>query len=199
MMEWVSAIRKYWWIIVLVFLGFLVVDEKNSHDVELVATESLTVDEGSEEPKTEEKKEVVFVDVKGAVKRPGVYQLTLSDRTLQAIEKAGGFLKDADVNRVNLAAKVTDGTVIYVPKIGEKIEGVSTIVSETTRDTKKVNINTATAEQLETLDGIGPSKASAIVAYREENGPFSSIEELKNVSGIGEKSFEKIKNDISVQ
>ncbi|WP_318241039.1 ComEA family DNA-binding protein [Ureibacillus galli] len=153
------------------------------------------------EPKTEP----IFVDVKGAVKYPGVYKLTSEDRVIDAIDTAGGYTEEAETKAINHAQKLQDEMVIYVPKIGEVIEnsfssGTATSVPQNSGNTTdKVNINSADEATLTTLPGIGPSKAQAIISYREENGPFQSIDELKNVSGIGDKTFEKLMDLIDVK
>ncbi|MCA1063473.1 helix-hairpin-helix domain-containing protein [Rossellomorea sp. AcN35-11] len=150
-----------------------------------------------EEVKTVDK---VYVDVKGEVVRPGLYEVRQGDRLKFVIDRAGGFTEQADKKVINLAVKVADEMMIYVPRIGE-IETPPQISalngSEPSKD--KININTASQEEFETLPGIGPAKASSFVQYREENGPFSSIDDIKNISGIGEKTFEKLKEYISVQ
>ncbi|EPD54367.1 comEA protein [Paenisporosarcina sp. HGH0030] len=154
----------------------------------------------SEEPDIEIN-EVVVVDVKGQVLTPGVYTLTHGSRVLDAIQLAGGILPSADEKALNLAAKLTDEMVIYVPLIGEK--DVATTISTTPDSTREkstiININTADEMTLMTLSGIGPSKAKAILAYREEKGLFQSIEDLKEVSGIGDQTFEQLKDFISVK
>ncbi|NSL50262.1 helix-hairpin-helix domain-containing protein [Bacillus sp. P2(2020)] len=141
----------------------------------------------------------LFVDIKGAVVKPGVYQLEENSRVLDAIEKAGGFLADADQMKINLAARVVDEMVIYVPKIGEQMVDKTEHVVFNNTDDGKIDINRATKEELEQLPGIGPSKAASIISYREENGFFKTIEELINVTGIGEKSFALIKDHIKVR
>lgn len=166
----------------------------------------------AEQPEAEEQSEQavpesVIVDVKGAVKYPGVVQLTTEDRVMDAIEAAGGYTEQANPVTINHAQKLVDEMVIYVPQQGENIDELSiqTAIASTTggqasaKDDGKININTATEAELTTLSGIGPSKAAAIIAYREENGGFKTIEDLKNVSGIGDKTFEKLQDAIKVK
>lgn len=145
----------------------------------------------------------VMVDIKGAVQKPGVYQLPKDARVKDALAQAGGATKEADLRQLNLASKLQDEMAVYIPAAGEEIppsSPVSSISSSgTSNDQPLVNINTANTEELQTLNGIGPSKASAIVSYREENGLFQTVEDLGQVSGIGEKSLEKIKAQITVQ
>ncbi|MDP4550346.1 helix-hairpin-helix domain-containing protein [Alkalihalobacillus macyae] len=144
-----------------------------------------------------EEPEIIMVDVKGAVINPGVYEMESLSRVKDVITRAGGFVKDADQTQLNLAGKVTDEMVIYVPVIGEisKIPQTGNLSEET----KLISINTADLNELQELPGIGPSKAEAIIQYREENGAFKAIEDLQNISGIGEKTFEKLKDLISIQ
>ena len=151
------------------------------------------------------------VDVKGAVQAPGVFTAQAGDRVIDLIAEAGSFTDKADKDKVNLAQLVEDQMVIYVPKKGE--EGVEVPAGAPTTVTNRssgptgavdsaggqVNLNTATQADLETLSGIGPSKATAILEYRETIGTFKQVEDLKNVSGIGDKTFEKLKESISVQ
>ena len=157
-----------------------------------------TVIEEAVEPKE------MKVDVKGAVQVPGLYVALDGERVFDLVEKAGGFTAEADRNRVNLAQIVEDQMVIYVPLIGEEQETISLQASigsmgiGNAQEEQKVNLNTANEMELQTLTGIGPSKATAIIQYRTENGPFKSIEELKNISGIGEKTFDKLKEEITI-
>lgn len=144
---------------------------------------------------TEEiKNEEVYVDIKGAVVHPGVYKLVMGDRVQDAVEKAGGTTEEADLLKVNLAEKVYDEMKIVIPVRGEEIEA-----DQAGTGNGKISINRATSEQLTQLEGIGPSKAKAIIQYRTENGNFNSIDEIMNVSGIGPATFEKIKDEITVR
>lgn len=140
----------------------------------------------------------VIVDVKGEVQQPGVYEMRQGDRITDAIASAGGFRENADQNQVNLAGKLKDEMVIYVPKEGE-IPSSATFVLQQEESADLVNINSASSEELQSLPGIGPAKAEAIIIYREEQGNFEKPEDLMNVSGIGEKSFEKIKKHVTIQ
>jgi competence protein ComEA len=147
-----------------------------------------------------EEEDSVFVDVKGSVKKPGLYKVKKGERLKFVIDRAGGFTAEADVKLINLAVKVTDEMLIYVPEIGEVQSEIPVIQGEQDgSDETKVNLNSATQEEFETLPGIGPAKAATFVQYREENGPFDKIEDIKNISGIGEKTFEKLKDNIFVQ
>jgi competence protein ComEA len=174
----------------------LVLDEQGVEGEESIDSDSDSEEEVLLPPTT------VLIDIKGAVKLPGVYELANGERIIDAVDKAGGFLPIADTRKVNLAALLVDEMVIYVPEEGEEVEVLTLVDNTRGKDGKdtgqgKVNINTATVEELTTLSGIGPSKANAIIEYREENGMFKSIDELVNVTGIGEKSLEKIQDDIT--
>ncbi|MFC3882992.1 helix-hairpin-helix domain-containing protein [Bacillus songklensis] len=140
----------------------------------------------------------IVVDVKGAVQTPGVYEMKEGSRVKDAVMSAGGFIKEADINQVNLAGKLKDEMVIYIPKLGE-MPALPAAPLQVEENAELVNINAASSEQLQSLPGIGPSKAEAIIAYREEKGGFQKAEDLMNVSGIGEKSFEKIKEHVTIQ
>ncbi|MGG1686308.1 helix-hairpin-helix domain-containing protein [Pseudalkalibacillus sp. NRS-1564] len=150
--------------------------------------------------KPDEVVSVVLVDVKGAVVAPGVYEINSNGRVKDVIKKAGGFLEDADQVQLNLASKVVDEMVIYVPIVGEVTSSsVSSVSEKPSVESQLVSINSADLNELQKLPGIGPAKAEAIVQFREDNGSFTAIEELMNISGIGEKTFEKLKDLITVQ
>ncbi|WP_416653893.1 helix-hairpin-helix domain-containing protein [Bacillus amyloliquefaciens] len=139
----------------------------------------------------------IMIDIKGAVRHPGVYEMKAGDRVTQAIKKAGGLKEKADELNVNLAEQLQDGTVVYIPSEGEKENPPKTAAGE--KENASVNINTASLDELQAIPGVGQKKAEAIIAYREENGRFQTAEDLKNVSGFGEKSFERIKTSITVK
>ncbi len=155
----------------------------------------------------------IMVDVKGAVKNPGVYKLDADSRVIDAILLAGGYAKSAQSRQINHAQKLQDEMVIYVPRKGEETEEVLNIADQSSTSVPStqnggesaktpsdlVNINTADEAGLTTLNGVGPAKAQAIIAYRTENGPFKTIQDLKNVTGIGEKTFESLKDFLTVQ
>lgn len=209
-------------LLVLGFGGFYYFSNKKSVDELSVVSDD--VDASKEETKNIETNKI-FVDVKGAVKKPGVYELNDGDKVVDAINKAEGLTKSAVTTNINLAKKVTNEMVVYVftKKELSKSEEGKTVVSEVpcvcetvevnncikednssaTNDNqssefKKVNINTASAEELVTIKGLGESKANAIISYRNTNGNFKSIEDIKNVSGIGDALFNKIKELITV-
>ena len=131
----------------------------------------------------------ILIHVSGAVLEPGVYELALGSRAQYALDAAGGHLKEADLDRINLARVLVDGQQIYVPLLGENADNLSL----------PININRASAEQLTFLPGIGPVTAEAIVNYRDTHGPFANIEEIQNVAGIGPSTFENVKALIDIQ
>ena len=154
-------------------------------------------------PSVSDTPEIITVDVKGAVKQPGVYELRSNSRVHDAIHKAGGMTADAKSQSVNLAQKLSDEAVIYVAKEGEDVPALGSSESPATSSapgekTGKVHLNRATEAELQTVSGIGQKRAQDIIAYREANGPFRSVEDLKNVSGIGEKTLEKLKDAFTV-
>jgi len=136
----------------------------------------------------------ILVDVAGMVHEPGVYDFVLGDRVIDAIERAGGARKGADLSALNLAAPLADGTQSLWPEGGASACGAA---SGTTAG-GLININSADATELEELSGIGEVLAAAIVSYREEHGPFASIEDLMDVSGIGPATLEEIRDHVSV-
>lgn len=173
------------------------------------STEKENVDEGwesIEEPfqEVEETKEQgeqeILVDVKGAVHQPGVYKATVGDRVKDVIDKAGGLTDEANSSAINFAMRVTDEMVVYVPLIGEEGDEMELDFSGDGSDTanQKININKASSTELETLPGIGPAKAEAIIEYRESNGGFKTIEDIMSISGFGQKTFEKLQESITV-
>lgn len=149
----------------------------------------------------------VVVHVDGAVMLPGVYELADGARVNDAIELAGGLTAEADTSTLNLAAKLADGQKVTVPLVGESTNSASSGEATLSADgsgssaaaaNTLVNINTASADELDTLPGVGPSTAATIIQDREESGPFTSIEDIMRISGIGEKKFAKIKDYICV-
>lgn len=146
---------------------------------------------------------VVTVHVAGAVRRPGVYRLRPGRRVDDALQRAGGATRRADLSAVNLAAKVEDGRQILVPERARP--GAAAPAAPSTAapgaagpPAQPVNLNTATPEQLDTLDGIGPGLAQAILEYREEHGGFGSVDELAQVPGIGEKRMATLRDQVQV-
>ena len=144
----------------------------------------------------------IVVDVKGAVRHPGVYSMLDNDRLIDAINAAGGYLPNADSRMLNHAIRLTDELLIYVPLEGEELpEGGSDLLSSSSSESDDgvVNINTADETELMTISGIGPAKAGAIIQHRNEQGPFTSLESIMEISGIGQKTFEKLEHQIKVK
>jgi len=138
----------------------------------------------------------VAVYVTGSVVNPGVYYLPEGSRVEDAVHAAGGPAAEADLNRVNLAQRVHDGEQIYVPEMGEENLPVP---SGSTSGGSLININTASASELETLPGIGPTLAQSVIEHREAHGPFATIEEIMDVRGIGEGLFDEMRDLITVE
>lgn len=150
-------------------------------------------------PTTEpEEPETILVHICGAVMRPGVYELASDSRVIDGINLAGGFNEEASTDALNLASRLTDGSRVYVPTVDEVVTDTTEIEAPAYEEDERININTADITTLTGLKGVGETRAKSIIAYREENGGFKSIEDIMNVSGIGPASFEKIKDDIRV-
>lgn len=177
--------------------GTLPTTESNQQTLE----GNLSENDIEQQPITKQTPKSIMIDIKGAVVKPGVYEATEGERVHDLIERAGGLTDGADSSKVNFALYVKDEMILYIPAVGEKVEDIlfpSNAMTEGQIDESKVNINTADATQLETLPGIGPSKSASIIEYRETSGPFKSIEDIKSISGIGEKTFEKLKEKITI-
>jgi competence protein ComEA len=160
------------------------------------STEVITNEETEEAAADCTSEKQVYVYVCGSVHNPGVYMLAQESRIVAAVNAAGGFLEEAAKEAVNLAAPITDGMQIVVPS---QEEFSNTKAHEQNMQDGKVNLNAAQLQELCTLSGIGEARAEAILAYRDEIGRFSSIEQLKNVAGIGESLFERIKESIYIE
>lgn len=142
----------------------------------------------------EENPEYLYVHVCGAVNVPGVYEFMPGTRYYEAVERAGGFSEEADRDQVNLAQELHDGLRLYIPAEGEALSQ-----PESQETSRRININTASEEQLLTLPGIGQSRARSIVAYREEHGGFKQVEEIQQIEGIKEKVYAKLKDYITIE
>jgi|SRR5436190_7491470 len=141
----------------------------------------------------------LIVDVAGLVRKPGVYQFDPGARVVDAVERAGGARDGADLSLLNLAAPLVDGQQILVPKKGETpAAGTGTTGTTGVGGLPIVNINTADEPTLETLNGVGPALATAIIQYRTEHGPFTSVDQLDDVSGIGPATLEKLRPQVTV-
>lgn len=163
---------------------------KGQDSVKVQETELLEIPEETEK---EEQENLIYVQVSGAVDAPGVYTLPEGSRLFEAVELAGGVTDEADISKVNQAQMLSDGQMVYIMKQGEAEHQ-----EEAQPEDGRVNLNMATEEQLMTLTGIGQAKAKSIIAWREENGAFSKIEDLMEIEGIKEGVFSKIKDSIKV-
>ena len=207
----IEKIKEYKIIVICTGLGLLVggfvllkpapqtpVKETNLQaEVAAVSKDSSTEKEVKEELVEQD---LITVDVKGAVKSPGIYDLPVGSRVNDAVQKAGGLTEQADSKSLNLAQKVNDEALVYVPTKGEEAasqQAGSGAASSTSKE-KKVNINKASLEELKQVKGLGGKRAQDIIDHRESNGKFKSVDELKKVSGIGAKTIEKLKDYVTV-
>lgn len=193
-------------IVIAAVVGGYWIFNKNNNDALISNTNAvLTSSEtGSSLTSTSTMKETIAIDIKGAVKRPGVYELKADDRVNEALKVAGGPLPNADLRQVNLAKQLTDQQMIYIPLQGESSAAPSSTEPSASNNesesdgSAKVNLNTATKEQLCQITGIGDKKADLILQYRQEHGQFKSIDELKEINGFGEKTVTKLKDHLSI-
>ena len=184
--------------LIVIIGGLFYFNQSKTEDYSGVSFSNISNETNNKDEKAEDKHdEKIFVDVKGAVKHPGVFETTKDKRVKDLIEEAGGLLEDADTSTLNLSQKVKDQMVIYVLKHGEKPKQISySGTSSSSGDV--ININTANLEQLMKISGVGKTKAEAIISYREKNGDFKKKEDITKVHGIGKATFEKIKDKIEV-
>ena len=184
--------------LIVIIGGLFYFNQSKTEDYSVVSFSNISNETNNKDEKAEDKHdEKIFVDVKGAVKHPGVFETTKDKRVKDLIEEAGGLLDDADTSTLNLSQKVKDQMVIYVLKHGEKPKQISDSGSSSS-NTDVININTANLEQLMKISGVGKTKAEAIISYREKNGDFKKKEDITKVRGIGKATFEKIKDKIEV-
>ena len=170
-------------------------------EVSAISKDSSSEKEVNKEEKEEPlEQDQITVDVKGAVKSPGIYDLPVGSRVNDAVQKAGGLTEEADGKSLNLAQKVSDEALVYVPTKGEEAAGQQAASGTTpsTSKEKKLNLNKASLEELKQVKGLGGKRAQDIIDHREANGKFKSVDELKKVSGIGAKTIEKLKDYVTV-
>ncbi|WP_156883193.1 helix-hairpin-helix domain-containing protein [Lacticigenium naphthae] len=185
-----TGVIGIFFVIMIFFLSNIFEGEENKiGEVQLITEQKLESTEIESEP-TE-----LIIDVKGAVKSPGIYSFEDGTRIYQAIEKAGGVTEEANTETINLAQLLTDQMLLYIPNQEEINENT---IFEGEASDQKISLNRATATELTALPGIGEKKANQIIQYREEVGSFKTIEEIMNVTGIGDKTFEAIKEMISL-
>ena len=209
----------YGFLLLFACLSFIFIYVRFTSDVKTAEPEVVALNdkEEVEEIKEETVVDTIFIDIKGEIKYPGVYEMQLGDRVIDAVQMAGGFTDEATTDNVNLSKRLKDETVIIIPSYLKNYDNIiikndyeidsndDIVQSEKNESDEKIessssliNINTASVVELMSLDGIGESKAKAIIEYRDINGDFENILDIKNVSGIGESIYEKIKDYITV-
>lgn len=190
-------------VIVAIFaVLYYFLNNQKSSSYENILTSEVIINNVSSEEKSEETGKIK-VYVTGEVNSPGVIELEEGARIEDAIQKAGGIKPEANLKEINLASEIEDGEKIYVPNLVEQVEE-TTLSSESEANTSsksegKVNINKASVSELTSIPGVGASTAQKIMTYREENGKFKTIEDIKNVSGIGDSKYNSMKDFISVK
>lgn len=185
-------------VIIISLISFFLFNQRKQEDTPLeevnldfdLANETVSEKEESDIP------EVIIVDVKGEVKHPGIYEVKSDMRVNDVINLAEGFTEEADENYLNLAEKVADEMIINVPSINN--EDVNLEPNPTEVSTNKIKVNQADIDELVNLTGIGPSKAEAIITYRDEIGGFKNVDDLLEVTGIGEKTLETIRDELQI-
>lgn len=231
----IKKYTKYALIPLIIIISIILLVIKNKTEKEIIEEQvEEIIEQPIEQVKKEQKEEIkkIKVDIKGEVKKPGVYELNIGSRVYDAIKASGDLTENADTTLLNLSKNLTDEMVIIVynkyeiEKLKKDLTTTQTVIKyiekecscpdtindacmkkAETKETKeekkastenKISINTASLEELQTIPGIGESKAKAIIEYREKNGDFKNIEEIKNISGIGEATFEKFKEYITI-
>lgn len=194
-------------IIIIIGILYFIYNGIDKKSTDQIDNNMLSIENNTKE--NEGSKELVIVHITGAVKTPGIVKLPEEARIEDAIDKAGGLTEDADISDVNLAYVLEDGIKIKIPTISEEKneeiiinssgEGIVEKEISNNSENKIININKANETDLQTLPGIGASLAGRIVEYRDSNGKFNEIEDIKNVSGIGDSKYENIKNLICVK
>lgn len=211
-MQYQNYLRKYMlWIVggIVLFIISLGVQYYNIRQTPLYFTEETSEEHLSSENTSQSEETIIYIDIKGAVNRPGLYQLSEGSRMIDAIEAAGGLTIEADDRTINLAEKLFDQQKIIVYTESEVEEQLTQGDRDNLLDrdyhlsspsvaSQKININIATVEELQTLPNIGPKKAQAIIEYRQTNGSFQSTDQIKEIKGIGEKTYEELVHLISV-
>ena len=212
MEELIEKIKEYKIIVICVSLGLVLggffllkpvaqtpAKESNLQS-EVTAVSKDSTDEKEDGNQKEEvvDQDLITVDVKGAVKTPGIYDLPVGSRINDAVQKAGGLTDNADSKSINLAQKISDEALVYVPTKGEDTSQATQSNTSNSKENKKVNLNKASLEELKQVKGLGDKRAQDIIDHRDSNGKFKSVDELKKVSGIGTKTIEKLKEYVTV-
>ena len=209
MEELIEKIKEYKIIVICASLGmvlggffFLKPVAQTPAKESNLQTEVTTVSKDEKEDKNQKEEvveqDLITVDVKGAVKSPGIYDLPVGSRINDAVQKAGGLTDNADSKSINLAQRISDEALVYVPTKEETTSQEAHSNASNTKDNKKVNLNKASLEELKQVKGLGAKRAQDIIDHRESNGKFKSVDELKKVSGIGAKTIEKLKEYVTV-
>ena len=194
-------------VIILIITAVLVFGLRTGDDTISLAKSQETETTVDEKAKVRETASAsLFVDVSGEVKSPGVYEVEKDSRIFEAIEKAGGLTEKADTTSINQAEKVSDGQKITVPSRNDNVTQNTSSAGNTaaagssssTQSTALININTADSAGLQEIPGVGPVTAEKIIDYRTQNGNFRKKEDIRNVSGIGDKTYAKMKNKITI-
>ena len=209
MEELIEKIKEYKIIVICASLGmvlggffFLKPVAQTPAKESNLQTEVTTVSKDEKEDKNQKEEvveqDLITVDVKGAVKSPGIYDLPVGSRINDAVQKAGGLTDNADSKSINLAQRISDEALVYVPTKEEATSQEAHSNASNTKENKKVNLNKASVEELKQVKGLGAKRAQDIIDHRESNGKFKSVDELKKVSGIGAKTIEKLKEYVTV-
>ena len=192
-------------IILFLIIGIYILNLNKTNEDELYFEEGLFIEESSENINVVNNISKIKVHITGEVANEGIIELEEGARIDDAIKMAGNTTINADLSKVNLAYELSDGQKLYIPSLNEEIEEYTfmdageNVLEESEAINGKININIADVSALQTINGIGESLAEKIIAYREENGKFKSVEELKNVSGIGDKKYKDIKDKVVVK
>jgi len=209
MEELIEKIKEYKIIVICAILGLVLggffllkpVVQAPAKESNL-QTEVTTVSKDEKEDKNQKEEvveqDLITVDVKGAVKSPGIYDLPVGSRINDAVQKAGGLTDNADSKSINLAQRISDEALVYVPNKEEATSQEMPSSASNNKENKKVNLNKASLEELKQVKGLGAKRAQDIIDHRESNGKFKSVDELKKVSGIGAKTIEKLKEYVTV-
>ena len=212
MEELIEKIKEYKIIVICASLGLLLGGffllkpsiqapaKESDLQSEVTAVSKDSTDEKEDKNQKEEvvEQDLITVDVKGAVKTPGIYDLPVGSRINDAVQKAGGLTDNADSKSINLAQKISDEALVYVPTKEEAANQESYSNATGNKESKKVNLNKASLEELKQVKGLGAKRAQDIIDHRESNGKFKSVDELKKVSGICAKTIEKLKEYVTV-
>ncbi|GAA0122038.1 helix-hairpin-helix domain-containing protein [Clostridium faecium] len=191
-------------VLAIVFLvsGYLITRNNSKEAYEDIFIETKDIN-SEEKGNLTSDDEFIVVDIKGKVKNPREYTLKKGSRVRDLINMAGGLTEEADTDRIHFSKTLNDEDCIVIYGKGDKDEDAKAVSSnsiiDSSKSTSKININKATAEELTQLSGIGPSKAKAIIEYRTSNNGFKSIDELKNVDGIGEKTIDKFRDKVDIK